>query len=131
MTDQLLALGAEFTPKSAHIHSDEVITHSGNMSTLWNRCVPIKVNVLIYCILLNKILTRLNLNGRVIEVHCLLCPICVSVLKIQIIRSHIEIWIDITLPILINIVELLTWKNMVNMVAGKRKVLEVIILTAI
>lgn len=47
------------------------------------------------------------------------------------IRSHIEIWIDITLPILINIVELLTWKNMVNMVAGKRKVLEVIILTAI
>lgn len=72
-------------PKSAHIHSDEVITHSGNMSTLWNRCVPIKVNVLIYRILLNKILTRLNLNGRVIEVHCLLCPICVSVLKIQIV----------------------------------------------
>ncbi|CAI9266378.1 unnamed protein product [Lactuca saligna] len=71
-----LDIEGRFTVKSAHIHIDEVIIHSSNIPTQWNKYAPIKVNVLIWRVLLHKIPTRLNLSGRGIEVHSLLCPTC-------------------------------------------------------
>ena len=84
----------------------------------------------------------MNLSGRVIEVHSLLCPDfdqCVEDTDHMLmfcevatqICSQIEIWLDITLPMLVNVAELLTWTGIVNMAVAKRKVLEVIILTVI
>lgn len=50
-----LDVEGRFTVKSARIHIDEVITHLVNIPTRWNRYAPIKVNALIWRVLLNKI----------------------------------------------------------------------------
>ncbi|GJV06756.1 RNA-directed DNA polymerase, eukaryota, reverse transcriptase zinc-binding domain protein, partial [Tanacetum coccineum] len=45
-------------------------------ATRWNRCVPIKINVFMWRLLLNKLPSRVNLDRRGIDVGSILCPIC-------------------------------------------------------
>ena len=44
--------------------------------TPWNNCLPIKVNVFVWRLMLNKLPTRFNLDRRNINVDSLLCPNC-------------------------------------------------------
>ncbi|GKC96748.1 RNA-directed DNA polymerase, eukaryota, reverse transcriptase zinc-binding domain protein [Tanacetum coccineum] len=53
-------------------HTLDVDTHA----TKWNRCIPIKVNVFLWRLMLNKIPSRVNLDRKGIDVGSVLCPIC-------------------------------------------------------
>ncbi|GJZ11662.1 RNA-directed DNA polymerase, eukaryota, reverse transcriptase zinc-binding domain protein [Tanacetum coccineum] len=44
--------------------------------TLWNKCVPIKVNILAWKIKIEALLTRFNISRRGIDIDSILCPIC-------------------------------------------------------
>ncbi|GJT89434.1 RNA-directed DNA polymerase, eukaryota, reverse transcriptase zinc-binding domain protein, partial [Tanacetum coccineum] len=47
-----------------------------SIATRWNRCVPIKVNIFLWRLVLNKLATRVNLGRKGIDVDSTLCPIC-------------------------------------------------------
>nr|GEV07241.1 RNA-directed DNA polymerase, eukaryota [Tanacetum cinerariifolium] len=49
--------------------------------TRWNRSIPIKVNIFLWRLLLNKLPIRVNLDRRRIDVHSMLCPICQEVVE--------------------------------------------------
>ncbi|GJR98826.1 RNA-directed DNA polymerase, eukaryota, reverse transcriptase zinc-binding domain protein [Tanacetum coccineum] len=45
-------------------------------ATRWIRHIPIKVNIFIWRLMLNKLPSRVNLDRRGIDVNSILCPIC-------------------------------------------------------
>ncbi|GKE07063.1 RNA-directed DNA polymerase, eukaryota, reverse transcriptase zinc-binding domain protein, partial [Tanacetum coccineum] len=45
-------------------------------ATRWNRSIPIKVNVFLWRLMLNKLPTRVNLDRKGVDVGSILCPIC-------------------------------------------------------
>ena len=47
-----------------------------NEATRWNRLLPIKVNVFLWRLKLNKLPSRVNLDRRGIDVISLICPSC-------------------------------------------------------
>ncbi|GJX94222.1 RNA-directed DNA polymerase, eukaryota, reverse transcriptase zinc-binding domain protein [Tanacetum coccineum] len=49
---------------------------SASTGTRWNRSIPIKVNVFIWRLMLNKLPTMVNLDRKCIDVGTTLCPIC-------------------------------------------------------
>lgn len=66
----------EFSVASARKFIDSKILVTDQSSTRWNKLVPIKVNVFMWRLGLNKVPTTDNLDKRGIDVHFLLCPIC-------------------------------------------------------
>ncbi|GJV16859.1 RNA-directed DNA polymerase, eukaryota [Tanacetum coccineum] len=45
-------------------------------ATRWNRFIPIKVNVLLWRLKLNRLPSRVNLDRKDIDIDSILCPIC-------------------------------------------------------
>nr|GEW29263.1 hypothetical protein [Tanacetum cinerariifolium] len=65
-----------FSVASARKFIDEQTLIGDFTSTRWPRCVPIKVNIFMWRLSLNKILTLVNLDRKGIDVASLLCPVC-------------------------------------------------------
>ncbi|GJZ83347.1 RNA-directed DNA polymerase, eukaryota, reverse transcriptase zinc-binding domain protein [Tanacetum coccineum] len=57
---------------------DSHILDTDNEATRWNRNIPIKVNVFLWRLKLNKLSSRVNLDRRGIEVGLILCPSCLD-----------------------------------------------------
>nr|GFB56644.1 hypothetical protein [Tanacetum cinerariifolium] len=53
---------------------DSVMLDNGHDATPWNQYLPIKVNVFVWRLMLNRLPSRVNLDRRNIEVDSLLCP---------------------------------------------------------
>lgn len=62
-----------FLFKSAHIHINEVLLDFREVETRWNKYIFIKVNMFIWCVLLNMIPTRINLVDKDIDLLSMLC----------------------------------------------------------
>ncbi|GKB88583.1 RNA-directed DNA polymerase, eukaryota, reverse transcriptase zinc-binding domain protein [Tanacetum coccineum] len=65
-----------FTVSSARSHIDEYTLLGSFTSTRWLRCIPIKVNIFIWKLRLDKLPTLANIDKKGIDVASLLCPIC-------------------------------------------------------
>ncbi|GJV40292.1 RNA-directed DNA polymerase, eukaryota [Tanacetum coccineum] len=65
-----------FTVSSARKFIDEQTLIGGFTSTRRLRCIPIKVNVFMWRLSLNKLLTLVNMDRKGIDVASLLCPVC-------------------------------------------------------
>ncbi|GKB68686.1 RNA-directed DNA polymerase, eukaryota, reverse transcriptase zinc-binding domain protein [Tanacetum coccineum] len=52
------------------------MSYVGPNATRWNRAIPIKANVFLWRLALNKLPSRVNLEKKGIDVDSLLCPIC-------------------------------------------------------
>ncbi|KAL4561637.1 hypothetical protein LXL04_033807 [Taraxacum kok-saghyz] len=53
------------------------ISVSGDsLVTQWNSCIPRKINVLMWRMARDRLPTRLSLRDKGIDLHSLLCPIC-------------------------------------------------------
>ncbi|GKA16602.1 RNA-directed DNA polymerase, eukaryota, reverse transcriptase zinc-binding domain protein [Tanacetum coccineum] len=65
-----------FTVASVRSLIDSHTLDVGPIATRWNRSIPIKVNVFLWRMILNKLPSRVNLDRRGIDVESLLCPIC-------------------------------------------------------
>ncbi|GKF26677.1 RNA-directed DNA polymerase, eukaryota, reverse transcriptase zinc-binding domain protein, partial [Tanacetum coccineum] len=55
---------------------DSCTLDDGSSATQWNNMIPIKVNIFLWRLSLNKLPSRMNLDRKGIEVDSLLCPIC-------------------------------------------------------
>ncbi|GJR97832.1 RNA-directed DNA polymerase, eukaryota [Tanacetum coccineum] len=55
-------------------------------TTRWNRSVPIKINVFLWRLALNKLPTRVNLDRKGIDIDSTLCPICGE--DVETVKSH-------------------------------------------
>jgi hypothetical protein len=71
-----LNASARFSVASVRSMVDDYTLDVDTYDTKWNRCTPIKVNVFLWRLMLNKIPSRVNLNRKGIDVGSVLCPIC-------------------------------------------------------
>nr|GEV76473.1 putative RNA-directed DNA polymerase, eukaryota, reverse transcriptase zinc-binding domain protein [Tanacetum cinerariifolium] len=67
-----------FSVASIHGLVDSVMLDNGHDATPWNQYLPIKVNVFVWRLMLNRLPSRVNLDRRNIEVDSLLCPSCLE-----------------------------------------------------
>ncbi|GKB78544.1 RNA-directed DNA polymerase, eukaryota, reverse transcriptase zinc-binding domain protein, partial [Tanacetum coccineum] len=58
-----------------HLIDSHILDVSPN-ATRWNQNIPIKVNVFLWRLSLNKLPSRVNLDKKYIDVDSILCPIC-------------------------------------------------------
>ncbi|GJZ65651.1 RNA-directed DNA polymerase, eukaryota, reverse transcriptase zinc-binding domain protein [Tanacetum coccineum] len=65
-----------FSVASARSLIDSHILDVSHIATRWNGCIPIKVNIFLWKLLLNKLPSRVNLDRRGIDIPSILCPIC-------------------------------------------------------
>ncbi|GJZ06392.1 RNA-directed DNA polymerase, eukaryota, reverse transcriptase zinc-binding domain protein [Tanacetum coccineum] len=95
---------------------DSHILNAGNEATHWNRSLPIKVNVFLWRLMLNRLPSRVNLDKRNIEVSSLLCPSCLDDLETvnhtffncemaKDLWSLLAKWWDVDIPVCGNILE--------------------------
>ena len=114
---------------------DDTILEPGLVVTRWNRIIPIKVNVFIWRLRLNKLPSRVNLDRRGIEVDSILCPTCQ--LDVETVNhtffncdmardlwSLLARWWDLYFPICANITDWYGWLDNVRISAKARLVLE-------
>nr|GEX61709.1 RNA-directed DNA polymerase, eukaryota [Tanacetum cinerariifolium] len=62
--------------RSFTVGSAKKLLISGSDSTRWCKVVPLKVNILVWRISLDKLPTRMNLDVCGFDVPSILCPIC-------------------------------------------------------
>ncbi|GKA86143.1 RNA-directed DNA polymerase, eukaryota, reverse transcriptase zinc-binding domain protein [Tanacetum coccineum] len=67
-----------FSVASVRLLIDSRTLDTNNVATRWNRSIPIKVNVFLWRLKLNKLPSRVNLDRRGIEVDSILCPSCLE-----------------------------------------------------
>nr|GFC74883.1 hypothetical protein [Tanacetum cinerariifolium] len=67
-----------FSVASIRSYLDLRILDSSPQATRWNRIMPIKVNDFLWKMALNKLPTRVNLDRKGIDVHSVLCPVCLE-----------------------------------------------------
>ncbi|GKA18145.1 RNA-directed DNA polymerase, eukaryota [Tanacetum coccineum] len=93
-----------------------------NTPTRWSKDVPIKINVFMWKLLFDKLLTRNNLEKKGLNVHSILCGICDDVTETA---SHVFLrcefsleiwrqiarWWDLDIPHMLSMKELLGWVN--------------------
>ncbi|GKF12979.1 RNA-directed DNA polymerase, eukaryota, reverse transcriptase zinc-binding domain protein, partial [Tanacetum coccineum] len=74
------ALGASngYTVASVRSLVDSNLLDSSPIATHWNRSIPIKVNVFIWRLSLNKLPSRVNLDRKGLDVGLILCPMCMD-----------------------------------------------------
>ena len=65
-----------FSVASTRIMIDKLLLSSGGDSTMWCKLLPIKVNIMVWKLSLDRLPTRLNLSSRGINSPTLHCPIC-------------------------------------------------------
>lgn len=129
-----------FTVSSARKYIDQVMFSPGNMGTRWCTYVPSKVNIFMWRVLMNRLPTRDSLVGRGIDVPSLLCTQCGLYtedsnhvfLNCEVaaqIWNRIAKWLDLPLPSIISIDELMSWMDTVKVIAFKRKAISAIIWT--
>ncbi|GJR62587.1 RNA-directed DNA polymerase, eukaryota, reverse transcriptase zinc-binding domain protein [Tanacetum coccineum] len=66
----------EFSVASIRKIIDDNRLSTVDTKTLWNKCVPIKVNILAWKIKIEALPTRFNISRRGIDIDSILCPIC-------------------------------------------------------
>ncbi|GJY03288.1 RNA-directed DNA polymerase, eukaryota, reverse transcriptase zinc-binding domain protein [Tanacetum coccineum] len=71
-----LGVAAGFSVASVRTLVDDTTLEAGLVAIRWIRNIPIKVNVFIWRLSLNKLPSRVNLDRRGIEVASTLCPTC-------------------------------------------------------
>nr|GEX89879.1 RNA-directed DNA polymerase, eukaryota, reverse transcriptase zinc-binding domain protein [Tanacetum cinerariifolium] len=74
----LLGASADFSVASVRSLVDSHTLETDNVATRWNRSIPIKVNVFLWRLKLNKIPSRVNLDRRGIEVGSIICSSCLD-----------------------------------------------------
>nr|GEZ96766.1 RNA-directed DNA polymerase, eukaryota [Tanacetum cinerariifolium] len=93
---------------------------TGNVATRWNKSIPIKVNVLLWRLMLNKLPTRINLDRRGIEIDSVLYPTCHDELKTvnhsffncdlaKDLWSLLAKWWEMDIPVCNNIADWFDW----------------------
>ncbi|GJX16952.1 RNA-directed DNA polymerase, eukaryota, reverse transcriptase zinc-binding domain protein [Tanacetum coccineum] len=104
----------------AESYIDEHNLLGSSMSTRWSRFIPIKVNVLVWRLCLDKLPTLMNLDKKGIDVPSLLCPVCSDQVETadhlffscgmaQDLWGLLARWCQLDFPVISNIAEWFSW----------------------
>ncbi|GJR29260.1 RNA-directed DNA polymerase, eukaryota [Tanacetum coccineum] len=110
----------EFSVKSVRNLVDDTLLHLDSSLTRWIKMIPIKVNVFVWRVRMDKLPTRLNLSLRGVDIPSILCPVCDVVVEST---SHILFscplahdvlckvmtWWDLDTPNILSYEEWLCW----------------------
>ncbi|GKC42205.1 RNA-directed DNA polymerase, eukaryota [Tanacetum coccineum] len=66
----------EFSVKSVRQLIDDSILSKEEVTTMWVKVIPIKINVFAWRVRLDKLPTRLNLFLKGIDISTIVCPLC-------------------------------------------------------
>ncbi|GJZ19234.1 RNA-directed DNA polymerase, eukaryota [Tanacetum coccineum] len=113
----------------------------GEEETRWSKVVPIKINVFIWRMILDKLPTRLNLMLRGLDVQSNLCGICgTHIESIDHVMLHCQVasdlwrligrWWNLVIPVFISFKEFLSWLDNLNISSVSKKVFNVVVITA-
>ncbi|GJW07652.1 RNA-directed DNA polymerase, eukaryota, reverse transcriptase zinc-binding domain protein [Tanacetum coccineum] len=115
-----LGVSNGYTAASVRSLVDSNILDTTLVAMRWKCSIPIKVNVFIWRLLLNKLPSRVNLDRKGIDVGSILCPICMDDVKTV---NHIFFscnmakdlwalfanWWELDIPVCANISEWFKW----------------------
>ncbi|GJS96189.1 RNA-directed DNA polymerase, eukaryota, reverse transcriptase zinc-binding domain protein [Tanacetum coccineum] len=110
----------EFTVASVRDLVDSNILDVVPVATRWNRSIPIKVNVFLWRLKLNRLPTRVNLDRKGIDIGSILCPICHDDIETanhiffncgmaQDLWALLAKWWGLDIPLCVNISEWFDW----------------------
>ncbi|GJY14799.1 RNA-directed DNA polymerase, eukaryota, reverse transcriptase zinc-binding domain protein [Tanacetum coccineum] len=124
-----------YSVASACMHIDEHTLNGTFTSTRWLRCIPIKVNIFIWRLRLDKLPTLVNMDRKGIDVDSLICPICnehvenVDHLFFSCEMAHdlwglLARWCTLDIPEVSNITEWFSWLDDAHVSKSARIILE-------
>ena len=132
----------DFSVRSLRVLIDHAMLSASSVGTTWCRYVPIKVNVLVWRLELNRLPTRKNLDRRGVALESQQCPICnnhpeeadhiffTCEFAIQIWR-RIALWTETTFPDCGSISDMWQWIPSISVSLEKKKVLTSVYMTTI
>ncbi|GJV20013.1 RNA-directed DNA polymerase, eukaryota, reverse transcriptase zinc-binding domain protein [Tanacetum coccineum] len=120
---------------SARFLIDSAILETGSEATRWNRNIPIKVNVFLWRLKLNKLPSRVNLDRRGVDVESIFCPICLEDLETvnhsffncglaKDMWASLAKWWELDIPVCDNIAEWFVWLDSLRIPLKVRLILE-------
>ncbi|GJY06599.1 RNA-directed DNA polymerase, eukaryota [Tanacetum coccineum] len=109
-----------FSVASARSLVDSFFLDGDTIATRWNRFIPIKVNVFLWRLNLNKLPTRVNLDRKGIDIGSVLCPTCqgdvetvnhtfFNCVLAKDLWTLMAKWWELDIPIFANIFEWYAW----------------------
>ncbi|GJZ10438.1 RNA-directed DNA polymerase, eukaryota, reverse transcriptase zinc-binding domain protein [Tanacetum coccineum] len=124
-----------FSVSSTRSYIDEHNLLGSSMSTRWSRFIPIKVNVLVWRLCLDKLPTLMNLDKKGIDVPSLLCPVCSDQVETadhlffscgmaQDLWGLLARWCQLDFPVISNIAEWFSWLDSAHLSKYARSSLE-------
>ncbi|GJU66380.1 RNA-directed DNA polymerase, eukaryota [Tanacetum coccineum] len=124
-----------FSVSSTRSYIDEHNLLGSSMSTRWSRFIPIKVNVLVWRLCLDKLPTLMNLDKKGIDVPSLLCPVCSDQVETadhlffscgmaQDLWGLLARWCQLDFPVISNIAEWFSWLDSTHLSKYARSSLE-------
>nr|GEW92005.1 hypothetical protein [Tanacetum cinerariifolium] len=120
---------------SARALVDESILETDLVATRWNRNIPIKVNIFLWRLNLNKLPTRVNLERKGVVIGSSLCPLCHLDVETanhlffncELARdlwSSLAMWWNVDILICANISDWLDWLDDVRVPSNARSFLD-------
>ncbi|GKE12104.1 RNA-directed DNA polymerase, eukaryota, reverse transcriptase zinc-binding domain protein, partial [Tanacetum coccineum] len=114
---------------------DDTTLHGDLVATRWNCNIPIKINVFLWRLYLNKLPSKVNLDRKGVEVGSILCPSCLlDVETVNHIFFNCEMakdlwsllakWWELDIPVCANISDWFDWLEEVRVNAKARSILE-------
>ncbi|GJR88341.1 RNA-directed DNA polymerase, eukaryota, reverse transcriptase zinc-binding domain protein [Tanacetum coccineum] len=130
-----LDISKGYTVASARRLIDSSILDVSLNATRWNQAIPIKVNVFLWRLALNKLPSRVNLDKKGIDVDSLLCPICnddvetvnhvfFSCDMAKDLWALLARWWELDIPFCSNIFDWFTWLDSLSISHKARAFLE-------
>lgn len=109
-----------YVVNSMRYNIDNILLNDGGGVTRWCRLVHLKVNILLWRVLLNMILTLVNLVARNVDIPSILCPSCdlhvedshhvfVYCEVVKNVWRRVFKWLDLPFPLFNNVDELCSW----------------------
>ncbi|XP_071739656.1 uncharacterized protein [Rutidosis leptorrhynchoides] len=132
----------EYTVSKARRLIENKISFSSQVSSMWCKTVPIKTNIFIWRLNIDRLPTISNLNQRDIFVERDCCPLCdVSEesrnhLFIRCDTSHqiwckIGTWLDISIPLMDSVEDLWSWIHSIPHTGNKRFIVNVVAISTL
>ncbi|GJZ15913.1 RNA-directed DNA polymerase, eukaryota [Tanacetum coccineum] len=124
-----------FSVASVHYLIDSKTLDTALNATRWLRNIPIKVNILIWRLMLNKLPSRVNLDRKSIDVGSILCPICqedVETINHIFFSCNMAMdlwakfarWWELDIPICTNISEWFDWLGSLHVSSKIKSIIE-------
>ncbi|GJZ21485.1 RNA-directed DNA polymerase, eukaryota, reverse transcriptase zinc-binding domain protein [Tanacetum coccineum] len=124
-----------FIVSFARSHIDEHTLLGSFTSTRWLRCIPIKINIFIWKLRLDKLPTLANMDKKCIGVASFLCPVCNAPVEnvdhlffscgmAQDLWGLLARWCTLDIPEVSNIVEWFSWLDAAHVSKHARTILE-------